>query len=260
MPVAGLTATTIINQVMGRTEGRATNKGQFDPRFEFWTGIDEFCQEKHYWWRRKALSFQTQIGVQNYDLGLPSNSTAAGCSNPDCVEIEELFVVNALPVNWPYMVHPNFNASQQIASIYGGQSVQGMIPKNGYFFTPGSFQQLTLSAPPDAVYTVAGTYYAVPMVNDFGTDVIPLIPRQLHWGLVYVLERRVYEFLYSQNDPRFVTANARYEQFKVSAARIKSFSQQFAQHMKTTRPGVSASGGRGYGGYSSGSGTGNPPY
>jgi hypothetical protein len=250
----------IVAQVMGRTEGRAVNKGQFNPRMEFWLGLDELLSEKHYWWARKVFSFATVIEQQNYDLSL----TGVGNANaPDLQEIEEIFLVNAAPILWPYCVRPDFLASQQIGAIYGNNAIAGLIPQTGYFIGLGGgadFQQFTLSGPPDSVYTIAGTYYAVPMVTNISQDVIPLVPPNLHWGLIYMLERRVYEFLYGQEDPRFQMANSRYQQFVMSAARRKNFSQQAAVHVKTNRPAVGAHGGRGYLGYTSGSGGGNPPY
>ena len=107
---------------------------------------------------------------------------------------------------------------------------------------------LTLSQPPNMVYTVAGTYYAVPMVTDTATEDIPLVPPNLYFGLIYMLERRIYEYLYGQDDPRWTVSNKRYQDFVGIAAKYKSFSQQEAIHASVTRGAVSSSGGRGYGG------------
>jgi hypothetical protein len=205
LPNTGWTAPQIIAQVLGRTENRAANKPGFDPRFEFWTALDEFCQEKHYWWRRKVFSVQTVVGTQTYDL---SENGAA-----DLSEIEEIFCVNATPTQFPGSVHPQFTARDQIAAIYGNSAELALIPANGYFLTPGAFQQLNFMAPPDNTYTIAGTYYAVPMITDLATVNIPLVPPNLHFGLLYMLERRILEYLYGQEDPRFQVSNARYEQF-----------------------------------------------
>ena len=246
----------MVQQVSGRTEGRADNKDNFDPRMEFWLGLDEFCQERHYWWRRKATSFAVQVGVQTYDL----SSNGTGQANaPDCVEIEEMFIVNANPQLWPYNVSPELTAREQIASLFGDSAVQALVPNSGYFLSPGEFQTLAFSTPPVMDYTAAFTYYAVPMVTDVTVDEIPLVPPNLHYGLLYMLERRIYEFLYGQNDPRFLVSNKRYEDFKVIAAKSKSFSSQAAVHMKTSRPAVGAYGGRGYPSRGSGTSGGNNP-
>jgi hypothetical protein len=249
VPITQWTVPQIVKQVMGRTQNRARGKVNFDPNIEFFLGLDEFCQEKHYWWRRKMLSFSTSIGVQNYDL----SSNGTGQANAaDVVEIEEMFVVNATQQPWPWSVPPEFNARQQIGAVYGQPNIGQSLPRNGYFLTPGNFQQLTLANPPQMAYTIAGTYYAVPMVTDTTVEEIPLVPPNLHFGLIYMLERRIYEMLYGQEDPRFQVSNARYEKFCAIAARTKSFSQQEAIHASTSGHAVSASGGRGAWGTRSG--------
>lgn len=225
---------------MGRTENRAQNKLNFNPAMEFFLGLDEFCQERHYWWRRKMFSFATAIGTQTYDLSAEGTGNA-----PDLVEIEEMFVVNSNPQFWPYNVPPEFTARQQVGAVYGQPQVGQLIPRSGYFLTPGNFQQLTLSQAPNQIYTMAGTYYAVPMVTDLTTTVIPLVPPNLHFGLIYILERRIYEYLFGQQDPRWTTSNKRYQDFLNTAAKSHSFSSQQAVHASSNSGAVVASGGRG---------------
>jgi hypothetical protein len=239
----GWSVTKIIAQVMARTENRAANKAGLDWYMEFWQALDEFCQEKHFWWRRRVASFATVVGQQDYDL-----SDENGANAPDCEEIEEMYAINVQPCSHNQHVNPMFTARAILASIYGAQAVSSNpIPRDGYFLIPGEFQQLYFSQPPQAAITVGFTYWAVPMVvsADVGGDVVPLVPPYLHWGLTYMLERRVYEYLYGQNDPRFVTSNARYQQFITSAARSKQFSSQQAIESRMQGPSVVASGGRG---------------
>lgn len=241
MPITQWTVTQIVTQVMGRTENRASGKRNFDPLMEFFLGLDEFVQEKHYWWRRKSFSLQTLIGQQSYDL----SSNATGQANaPDCVEIEEMFVINANPQYFPWGVPPHFTARDQVAALYGSNNIVGTVPQTGYFMALAGFQELVFMNKPTQVNTVAATYYAVPMVTDTSEDTIPLVPPNLHFGLVYMLERRVYEFLYGQDDPRFTMANQRYEQFKGIAWKNKQFSQQQAIHSQMQQRSVTASGSR----------------
>jgi hypothetical protein len=242
-PSTGWSVTKIIQQCHGRTENRCLGK-PVDWYMEFWQGLDEFCQEKHYWWRRKTASFQTVIGQQDYDL-----SSAAGGNAGDCEEIEEAYAINAPPITGHARhVHPKFTARAILTSIYGVNAVPPTpIPSEGYFLVPGEFQQWSFSQIPQTVFTVGFTYWAVPMIVAPGVqnDVVPLVPPYLHWGLTYVLERRMYEYLYGQNDPRFVTSNARYEQFKAQAAKSKQFSSQEAIHSNMQGRSVVSAGGRG---------------
>lgn len=228
--------------MLGRTENRAEGRVNYDPRMDFFQALDEFCGEKHYWWRRKSASFAVIPGTQTYDLS--SNGTGQANAG-DLVEIEEMFAVNGSPQQFPCGVHPEFSARDQVAAIYGGSNVNGCFPRTGYFLTLGAFQSLTLGQSPQQAVTAAFTYYAAPMVTDTSIDAIPLVPPNLHWGLVYMFERRIYEMLYDQEDPRFAMANKRYEDFKVIAAKSKSFSSQEAISMSTNHPAVTASGGRG---------------
>jgi len=227
---------------MGRTEQRAANKKGFDPRMEFFLGLDEFCGEKHWWWRRKAFSLQTIVGQPQYDLS--ANGTGAA-NAPDCIEIEEMFVINAQPQYWPWGVPPHFTARDQIAALYGNNQIAGTVPQTGYFMALAGFQELVFMNPPTTVNTVAATYYAVPMVTDTATDAIPLVPPNLHFGLIYMLERRIYEYLFGQNDPRWQVSNKRYEDFKLVAAKDKQYSQQQAIHSSMQQQSIAASGGRG---------------
>jgi hypothetical protein len=238
--IVGWTVTDIIKQVMGRTENRASGKPNFDLRMEFFLGLDEFVQERHYWWRRKMFAFQTIIGQASYDLSQLGTGNA-----PDLSEIEEIFVVNAAPQFWPYSVTPEFTAREQVAAIYGQQQVGQLIPKSGYFLTPGAFQLLTLSQPPNQVYTIAGTYYAVPMVTDTTQETIPLVPPNLTFGLIYMYQRRIMEFLSGQDDPRWGMIEKRYQDFLKTAAKVKSFSQQLAIHSSSSEGAIHAGGGRG---------------
>lgn len=238
MPNPGWTVSKIIAQCNAKTENRLANKSDFDLRMEFFMGLDEFCQEKHYWWRREFTSFLTQPGTQEYDLSSAANG---GANAPDCQEIEEAFVVNASPICGPHRVHPSFSPREQLASLFGGQAVGDTIPHSGYFID--GFQNLVFTSPISAAYTVAFTYYGTPMVNDsnYSEDNIPLVPPPLHWGLPYMLLRRMYEYLYSQDDPRNVQNEERYQQFKLSAARWKQYSTVEAIHARTGM-GIVASG------------------
>jgi hypothetical protein len=238
----GWSVTQIVTQVMGRTENRASGKKNFDPRMEFFLGLDEFVSEKHFWWRRKSFSLSTIVGELKYDLS--SNGTGQANAG-DCVEIEEMFVINSSPQYWPWGVPPHFDARDQVAALYGNANIAGTVPQSGYFMALSGFQQLVFMNPPTQVNTVAATYYAVPMVTDTTVDVIPLVPPNLHWGLLYMFERRIYEYLFGMNDPRFAVSNKRYQDFLLSAAKNKQFSQQQAIHSSMMQRSITATGGRG---------------
>jgi hypothetical protein len=237
--VTGWSVSQIVKQVLGRTENRAANKPNFDPRTEFFLGLDMFAQEKHFWWRRKVASLQTIVGQQAYDLSQPN--VGAG----DLVEVEEMFIVNAAPQLYPYCVHPELDARSQIVALYGNSAVQQSISHSGYLLQPGAFQRLVLTSQlVQQSFTLAFTYYAVPMVTDTTQDTIPLVPPNLHYGLFDMFERRVLKFLYGQNDSRFIASDAEYKAFVLTAAKSKNFSIQSAIENKMGRGSIGSHGGR----------------
>lgn len=248
MPNTGWKVSEIIQEANGRTENRAANKPNFNTNMEFFLGLDEFCMEKHFWWRRKAASFQTAVNQQTYDL---SKSIAQGGANaPDAEEIEEAFIVNGTPLQHPKRVRPDFSPKRVIASLFGGAAIQAWIPHTGYFMAPGTFQQWDFDQAPTSVLTVAFTYWAIPMVSSgqvaqATSEPPPLVPPFLHWGLVTVMERRIYKYLLAQNDPRYQAAEADYQKFVATAAKSKQYSSQQAIHASSNIA-VHSSGGRGY--------------
>jgi hypothetical protein len=244
LPITGLTGSQVIQQVNGRTEQRAANKPDYDMGLELCMALDEFCQEKHYWWRRKAASFQTETGETQYDLSAGTNDN--GANAPDCMEIEEAFVVNATPYPNPIPVHPALNARQQISALFGN-GIGETIPRNRYFMGVDGFQQFNFTSPINQVFTVGFTYYACPMIFDSAAIVnipIPLVPPNLHYGMVDALERRVLKFLYGQGDERYATSEQMYQKFILDAAKSKQFTSVAAIHSSMGRRAVHSSGGR----------------
>lgn len=244
MPNQGWAVSKVIAQVNGRTENRAANKPNFDIAMEFFLGLDEFCGEKHYWWRRKAASFSTVANQQQYDLSL---TPPVGAGTTDLEEVEEAFIVAGAPFPYPRRVNPSFTPRVQLAAFFGSNSVQQQIPHAAFFTMP--FQMWEFTFPPPTIYTIAFTYWAIPMITDTGSNInkpVPLVPPFLHWGMVPMLERRVLSYLFGQNDPRYQVADANYEAFKFQAAKSKQYSSQEAKHSSMQGGSVHSSGGKGY--------------
>lgn len=240
MPITQWTVTQLVQQSLGFFENRPANKGTFDPRMQFFLALDRFVQEKHYWWRRKTATLTTLIGVAAYDLSDPNGANA-----PDCVEIEEMYIVNGNPLWWPQGVPPELTARQVLMSIYGGQ-LGPTIPYGGYLLQPGKFQELIFSVAPQQAYQAAWTYWAAPMVTDTTTETVPLVPPNLHYGLVDMLNLEFAKFLTGEDDPRLSTWASSMEDFKLQAAKSKQFSSQEAKACKSNAPAVQA-GGRSWG-------------
>jgi len=70
-------------------------------------------------------------------------------------------------------IPPELTSRDLVASIYGNAQ-QSQIPQSGYYLDFSVFQQFSFSAKPQQVYTVAGTYWAVPMITDVTQETIRL--------------------------------------------------------------------------------------
>jgi hypothetical protein len=234
MPTIPWTAIQIIEQCNKLTSNLAANK--IDVAMEFWQGLDEFCGEKHYWWRRLLGSFTTTPPTQQYDL-----AGVAGGNEVEIEEVEEVFVVNATAQCSPGNVRPMFNARDQVAAAFG-PGVGPFFPRSGYFITPGSPQQLQFSGPVTQALLIGYSFYAIPMITDTTTETIPLVPVFLQYGLKYMLLRRLYDFLYGQEDPRYTTADNNYQRFVLRASKSQSFSSQRAVHASSSARAIQAGG------------------
>lgn len=204
------TVTQLVEAVSKRTERRADTK--IDLRMEFFLGLDEFVIEKHYWWGKKRFNFTTQIGVNTYDI-----SSRQFGSVSDLGQLDELILLNADGTTKALDLTPIIDPVGQL------QAIQNGVPNTpaAYFLdTNAPLSTLRLQAPASVAQIIMGTYWAVPQISDTSVETIPLVPGYLHWGMVYMLERRVYEFLYGQDDPRFEVSNARYNEFVTKADKI----------------------------------------
>ena len=207
--MAGWKVTQLIDHVSKRTQNRANNK--IDLRMEFFLALDEFTAEEHYWWRKKRATFSTIIGNNSYDLSVKA---------ADFAQFDSAFLIKPDGMTVDKELIPITGASGQIkASLNTVQDV----PASYFIDTNTSPQTLMLQAPASIAQLILFNYYAVPMVTDTTQEDIPMVPKSLHWGLIYTLERRVYEFLYGQEDPRYTGANERYEEFVQKAAQMPSW-------------------------------------
>jgi hypothetical protein len=102
---------------------------------------------------------------------------------------------------------------------------------------PRRLQNLHLQAPSNVAQNLIGLYWAMPMISDPESDVedtpIPLVPTFLHYGVCYALERRVFEYLYGNGDPRYTVTEAHYQDFLVKASRVPAWAQGKVTEVRT---------------------------
>lgn len=225
-PQAPFKVQDIAQNVNKRTEGRAGTK--MDLRIELFLALDELCMEQHWWWRNKRLTVPAVIGTPSYDLSAVA---------PDFAEFDEVYLINPDGVTIQAGMLPILDKQAQIAAYLN--NVQNT-PAQYFIDTTASLQTMQLGAPSNVNQNMFGWYWAMPMVTDPGTEDIPLVPPFLHWGLVHALERRVFKFLYGVGDVRATTAENDYQNFKVIAARQRTWTDKQVESFSTGSSAVRA--------------------
>lgn len=215
------TVSDIIEVVNKRTENRASNK--LDLKREFYLGLAEFVNNQHFWWRRKNSFLTTTINAAEYDLNDETNANA-----PDIDEIEHVDVYDTAGNMVTKDMGPILDPAAQVASQLG--IVKGLAsgPISGFYLKPGALNTLCLTVPADSARILGIAYWATPQPpkDADSSEVIPLVPNSLQWGLEVVLRRRVFDFLFGQKDSRYTTANLDYQNFLEVASKKQSWSSQ----------------------------------
>lgn len=216
------TVSQIVAEVQQRTQNIAANK--MNLRMEFFLALDQLCNKQHFWWRKRRASITTIVGQAGpYDIS--GNA-------PDFVELETALLMNADGITVERELHHITDPGQQLQMLLN--NVQDT-PACVFVDTQTSYQNLCFQAPSNVAQLVWFWYYAMPMVVDPSQDKIPLLPPWLHYGMVTCLERRVYLVLYGNEDPRYETTNAEYEEFIEDANNTPSWSSKKVTEARTDR-------------------------
>ena len=195
---------------------RRIDETKLNLRRELFLTIQELLHQNRFWWARKTVTFSTVAGTSEYDL-----TSATGANAVDVEEIESAFLVESADSNTE--LQPIFDPVEAA----GAYSTTTRAKPARFFMKDGAWQTLKFGAPSDGVYTIRIFYWAGinPSFDEAPTgDAVPVVPGPLHYGLVIGLKRRIMDYLYGQNDNRFIVANAQWERFLKDAARKQSFS------------------------------------
>lgn len=226
-----LTIDDIVKQANTRTENRAASK--LDLGFEFQAELQNFCRENRFWWLRKTAKFTTVVGTSTYDL------SAAGLDiAPDMAEIIGVYRFNSMNQIDAELV-PIIDELTQEQCLEN--TVQGDVVN--FFISPGTLQTIALGAPADNAVLLHVAYWAGFDINT-GSDntAVPLVPFWLHGGLVTILERRIFSYLYGQEDPRYEVADNQYKAFVEQAQRRPYWTVQKQRELRSGLPAVQAHG------------------
>jgi len=224
------TVQQIIEIASKRTERRGEKK--LDLTLEFWSSLQEFCRENHFWWRRKTYRFSTAISSASYDL-----TSDTGANADDIDEVIRAYRIDSATSKSE--LNPLLDPEQQ-ADAY--EATANSEPSN-YFITGASPPTLRLSAPADRVVPIRLMVFATPQVpDDLASEDIPLVPYSLRWVLADVLEYRILSVLLGENDARAVTARQRRERAIALASAYAHWTTNQSWEMRSGAPAVRATG------------------
>lgn len=207
----------IVERAHNRTE-RRTDQQKLDLVGEFWDALAELCAENRFWWTRVTGSFSTVAADATYDL-------------VDELNLAEPIIISEVESVWRVPSESSKTELQPILEqneIADARSATTSATPSRYIYEADG--TLRLGAPADAVHTlrVIGWASVAPGYAE-ATEAVPLVPAWLHYGLVGMLERRIWEHLLGQEDPRFVVADRKYQRFVANANRRNFTSNRIRQ-------------------------------
>jgi hypothetical protein len=223
-----MTKSEIVELASSNTERRA--EGQLNLNLMLTHAIQKFCAEKRFWWRKKTLTLSTSPMVATYDLAAIA-TTPAGAG----VEVEEItelvWVEDAARV---HSLEPIFDDLSVIELIENGTPGQPA----SYTIDPNSHQTLRIN-PPAGAYTLRMSFWAMPNpASDDVSDVVPVVPKYLHYVLADRLEMDILRRLYGPQDAKYLTAKAEYEDGVQKAMAKNSFEASKAVQFVTRESAV----------------------
>src|SRR6267378_531766 len=225
-----ITISALVDQADRRTERRSSK--ELDLVSEFWMAFSEFCMEKRFPWRKQTFVLNTVVNTQFYDLSSVGLNIA-----PDFWEMTTLY--NVQPGGSPGSSIAFTELTPMLSEdvITNALEASSSGSPSQYYIKPGTTQTLMLNAPANGIYKLRGNYWAIPEPQlDLSVvgDRVPLMPVQLTPLLVVALERRIFQYMLGQEDPRVIQVEARYrraialasKQWKYTTNAILEFSTQ----------------------------------
>lgn len=183
-----------------RTERRG---GKLDLDSEILLAIQDICQDRKWWWRRKTVRFETAATTSEYDLS--DTVLQAGDFQQFMKDGVKLFTA---PDSFG-IVEPLFDIDKQDTALEMASTQSGTPCQ--YFMKPGEYLTLVLTPTPNGIWPVRASYWAVPdSTPDAQEEQIPLIPTWLHPALLSRLEARINKFTLGEGAALYTSSMTEY--------------------------------------------------
>lgn len=196
----------------GRTERRAS-KLNLDS--EILLAVQDICQNRKWWWRRKIVQFNTEASTFEYDLSTKSAS--------DWQQFEYVSIYDSTG-SCVGTIEPEFDTREQDRAIVLSSKQAGKPAR--YFMKPGAYRTMVVTPTPSEIWTILGSYWAVPdSTPDAQSEDIPLIPVHFQSALLSRLEMRINKFLINENPRPYQTSVTEYAEQIAQAAIYEQFAE-----------------------------------
>ena len=217
-----LTVPEIIELAHNLTE-RRTDQSKLDLNLVFHLALQELLHQNRFWWARGTATFNTVADTRTYDL-----SSASYADRDDIWEIIRVWRVDSATEM------EELEPITEESDVLLAQEATVSDKPSCYMIEPDGYLTLGFGAPADGVYKIRLNFYRGhnPTFSESVSNV-PIVPGPLHYGLVIMLKRQIYNFLLGQKDPRFIVANEEFKQFIRDAARKPSYSAQVAKEFNS---------------------------
>jgi len=176
------------------------------------TVISGLIHEKRWWWRKKTFTFTSVVGTQQYDLA------SATIANAD--DFEEMINLSRV-ISGVAAAEIKYRSSPTDLQAILHSTTSGT-PAN-YISVPGSPKVIRFGANPVAAESYRGLYWAGHNAKlGASEETIPLIPENFHYVVVEKFMVRLFQYLFGQNDPRYISQVAQAQEAYDQLCRFQS--------------------------------------
>ena len=195
------------------------------PDLDKWLALEvaRIVNKKDWWWKRKYFTLTSQVGQATYNLGdtdkVVGNTTYTALNLAD--DFKRMIWFYRKNSNTDYA--PLVFESDAVGALKLLTDTQQAEPTK-YIIQPGTTKVLRLGAIPSIAQDFVGYYEAgVPLESlDEALTEIPLIPSEHHELVLFAMLKRLFLYLYGQEDPRYVAIAAEFKEAWESLENYKS--------------------------------------
>jgi hypothetical protein len=203
--------------------------------------LQDICKRERFWWRRIVFNFNAAASTQTFDLTTVVTVPANAMTEILLDEITKFLLILTPSPFQTAELFPSFDPETLIDMINNNQPAP---PNNPSPQFPGAGGRYTMDTsgvnvvridPLDINYTAYIVGWAMPNpASDSANDAVPLIPAWGHNTIFEGMKWMIFDWVYGFDNPKTVSARARYEQGIQDLAQRKQFDPRYRPQLITT--------------------------